>query len=150
MLFVGALLFSIMFWTGFVQIATALASGLVFDFHGFGKALWSIVGPILALAGLALAAWMFLLGIGTFVLLRAAYPITGLLGRSLFQTFLQTPAESPWAGHGKNERLVRLKVPPGMTTLGIAPGVDVQKALRDARDATCASLGDLAATSGAG
>ena len=91
---------------------------------------------------------MFLLGIGTFVILRVAYPTLGLLGRPLIQTFLQTPAESPWAGYGKNETLVRLTVPSGMTTLGIGPDVDVKKALQEAQAVTHDTLAAISARSG--
>jgi predicted acylesterase/phospholipase RssA len=150
-LFFGAAAFTIIFWTGFIRIATWLLSLLGdYEFDGLSKILGFIVGLLFSLSALVLAAWMFLLGIGTFVLLRVAYPILGRFGRPLIQTFLQTPAESPWAGYGKNETLVRIKVPSGMTTLGIGPGVDLQMALQDAQDVTHARLGKISATSGAG
>jgi len=149
--FCGGAAFTIIFWTGFIRIATWLLSPLGhYEFDGLSTILGFIVGLLLSLSALVLAAWMFLLGIGTFVLLRVAYPILGRFGRPLIQTFLQTPAESPWAGYGKNETLVRIKVPPGMTTLGIGPGVDLQRALQDAQEVTHARLGKLSATSGAG
>jgi hypothetical protein len=148
-LFVGAALFTVIFWTGFVQIARWGAS-LVSDYKvdSFGQLVWSVVGPLVVVAALVLAAWMFLLGIGTFVVLRLAYPTLGRLGRPLIQTFLQTPAESPWAGHGKNETLVRLAVPSGMTTLGIGPDVDVPKALQEAQAVAYDRLAEISARSG--
>lgn len=148
-LLLGAAAFTVIFWTGFAEIATrgaSLFSG--YDVDGFGQLLWFVGSLLLGVSALVLAAWMFLLGIGTFVLLRVAYPTLGLLGRPLIQTFLQTPAESPWAGHGRNETLVRLTVPSGMTTLGIGPGVDVQSALLEAQDVTYDKLGEISARSG--
>ena len=136
----GVAAYTAMFGIGFV----AVARWLVPDFAGveldFESVVAFVFGLLFSLAVLVLAAWVWILGLGAFSILRLARPTLGLLGYDLFRTFVQAPAAPPWAGHGPNERLVRLKVPPGVTTLRVRPEVDVRKVLREAEDAAYSDL----------
>jgi predicted acylesterase/phospholipase RssA len=136
----GVAAYTVMFWIGFV----AVASWLVPDFGAVEVDLDSVIGValglLLSIVALVLAAWVWILGLGAFAILRIAQPTLALLGYDLFRTFLQTPAAPLWAGYGPNETLVRLTVPPGLTTLGVRPDVNVEGELKKAEDATYGHL----------
>jgi hypothetical protein len=75
--------------------------------------------------------------------LRVGYPTLGMLGYPLMTTFLQAPAAPPWAGHGKNETVIRLRVPRELTTLGVGPGMNLNQALLDAENTAYVSLNQI-------
>jgi hypothetical protein len=130
-----------MFWTGFLVVAAWLTpNSWTYTFEGIGSVLAFIFGVLLALAALVLSIWVWLLGFAMFALLRIAYRTLGLVGYPLVRTFLQTPAAPPWAGRGPNERLVRLRVPDGVTTLGVDPKLDQAEIRTKARDTTLKDL----------
>lgn len=140
-LILGVTAFTVMFAIGFRQVATSVVAGIVgyrpdevMDAIGF------IAMSLIALAALALAFWIFLLGLGSLALLRVLAPTIGLVGRPLLRTFLQTPAAPPWTGYGRGETVIRLQVPTGLTTLGAARGVNVDAAISDAADAAFQAL----------
>lgn len=129
-LFVGIVLYTSLFWLGFV----AAARYLVPDLASIG----GIVSFLFLLAGLVVATWVWLLGLATFLSLRVAYRTLGILGADIFQTYLNTSAP-PWAGRGPNEYLVRLKAK-GVTTLRVEEGVDVVTVLEQAEEAAFVGL----------
>jgi hypothetical protein len=117
----GVAAYTGMFWFGFFVVARWLASQFTsYDFDGFAAVLWFPISFVLSLATLALAAWVWLIGLGTFALLRVAYPTLAVLGNRMLRALLQAPAAPPWAGCGPNERVVRLSVPEGINTLSVA------------------------------
>jgi hypothetical protein len=94
---------------------------------------WSLV-PIYA--------WM-VLSIVFFVgwLLHRTVQMTGY---GLVKTFLQGPAAPMWAGTAPDDHVVRLPVPPGITTLTVSIGdEEVAAAVEEARKATQAELAQL-------
>jgi len=62
-------------------------------------------------------------------------------GYGLVKTFLQGPAAPMWAGAASDDHVVRIPVPPGMTTLTVpTEGAEFRKAHEEARAATHAEL----------
>jgi predicted acylesterase/phospholipase RssA len=114
----GIAAYTVIFWLGFAVVAGWLFSALegtsVFGF---------VLGLLISLAVLVLATSVWLLGLVMFLSLRVFYRTVGVLGGGIFQTYLNTSAP-PWAGCGPNERLVRLRIPDGVTTLKVAEGLD--------------------------
>jgi NTE family protein len=118
-----------MFWLGFAVVARWIVPDLAgTSVIGF------VLGVLFSLAVFVLATWVWLLGLATFLSLRIAYRTVGVLGADIFQTYLNTSAP-PWAGSGPNERLVRLKITEGVTTLRVAKGVDEEAIRKGAEDA---------------
>ena len=139
-LLAGIAAYTAMFWIGFAAVARWLAPDLgavELDLESVATVVFAI---LLTLATLVLAAWVWLFGLGTFVLLRLAYRTLGLVGYPLFRTFLQTPAPPPWAGYAPGERAVRLRVPPGVSTLRVGSDARLPGLLAAARDATFSEL----------
>jgi predicted acylesterase/phospholipase RssA len=142
-LLAGVAAFSWIFWVGFSSAAESVFSGLktnayrIKDFYDFLTFAFEL---LLSAMALVFAGWMFVLGLATLALLRLAYPTLGMLGHPLIKTFLQAPAAPPWAGHGRNETVVRLRVPPELKTLGAEPGMNLTKALQDAENSAYAAL----------
>lgn len=145
-LLVGVAVFAWIFWVGLSAASESVFAGLKFqasrisDFYGY---LAFAVRLLLSAMALVVAVWVFLLGLVTLAVLRVAYPTLGMLGYPLTKTFLQAPAAPPWAGQGKNETVIRLPVPPGLTTLGVGPGMDLSKALLDAENTAYTRLNQI-------
>jgi len=142
-LVLGVTAFTLMFSIGFSVVAgwVVVAAGWVLasirtyrwsDLYDLYRAFFKVSLLVVAVAALVLAGWIFVLGLGSFGLLRLLYPTLGWLGHPLVRTFLQAPAAPPWAGCGENETVVRLQVPAGLTTLGAGPDVDLDAALTTA------------------
>ena len=131
----GVAVFSWIFWVGLSAVSENVFASVEFqasrttDFYDYVGLAFEL---LLSAMALVLAVWVFLLGVVTLAVLRVAYPTLGVLGYPLMTTFLQTPAAPPWAGEGRNETVIRLKVPPGLRTLGAGPGTNVSQALLDA------------------
>ena len=67
-----------------------------------------------------------------------------MTGYGLVKTFLQGPAAPMWAGTAPDDHVVRLPVPPGITTLTVSIGEEeVAAAVEEARKATQAELAQL-------
>lgn len=138
---IGIAAYTAMFWIGFLVVAAWLTPNpWTYPFDGIGSVLGFILGVLLTLAALALSIWVWLLGLAMFALLRVAYRTLGLIGYPLVRTFLQTPAAPPWAGRGPHETLVRLRVPDGVTTLGVSPELDPAEMWTNARETTVMEL----------
>lgn len=145
-LIIGLGAFCWIFWVGFNAVAASLYSELAASATQVGdvyELISFVLGLVLGSVALVLATWMFLLALVTVALLRIAYPTMGLLGHELINTFLQAPGELPWAGHGKNETLVRLPVPPGLSTLGARADLNLDHELQVAEDAAYKCLATL-------
>ncbi len=102
---------------------------------GAGEIVGFVAGVLITAAALVIPVWFALLGLAAFLGLRLVYRTVGLHGHSLVGTFLQAPAAPPWTEYGRKV-VVRIPVPPGVTTLGIEPGVDLRAASNAARCAT--------------
>lgn len=142
-LLLGVVAFTVMFAVGFTSVATWVLQRIQGNVPDDAMETVVFVAMLLiALAVLALAIWIFLLGLGSLALLRVLAPTIGLVGRPLLRTFLQTPAAPPWTGYGRDEKVIRLKVPEGLTTLGAKPGVNVDAAISAANEAAFVALHD--------
>jgi predicted acylesterase/phospholipase RssA len=92
--------------------------------------LWSLV-PIYA--------WMVLSSV--FFVGGLVYRTLQMTGYGLVKTFLQGPAAPLWAGEAPDDHVVRLPVPPEITTLAVPTDGDAfEQALEAARAATRAEL----------
>jgi predicted acylesterase/phospholipase RssA len=133
-LVLGLVAYSSMFWFGFVVAVGYIAPDLAHS-SIFGLA----IGVPLFLGAFVLAAWLWFLGMATFLSLLTAYRSVGVLGADVLETYLNTSAP-PWAGCGPNERVVHLTVPDGIGTLGISDKAILDPALAEAEKATFAGL----------
>jgi hypothetical protein len=105
---------------------------------------WGIIGSIIWLA-------LSLVPIYAWTVLAIVFFVSWLLGRTvrmtgygLVKTFLEGPAAPLWAGTASDDHVVRLRVPPGFTTLEIPSGEHrVPAAVAEARKATLAELARL-------
>ena len=108
----------------------------------------SILGGILG--SLVLLAWS-LVPIYAWLVVCIVFSVSFLLHRTvqmtgygLVKTFLQGPAAPLWAGTAPDDHVVRLSVPPGITTLEVSIGDDERAvAVEEARKATLAELARL-------
>jgi len=133
-LIAGVAAYTAMFWLGFVVAASYVWADLVrSSVPGF------VIGLLFSLAAFVLTVWVWAFGLATFLSFRLAYRTMGILGSDVFQTYLNTSAP-PWAGWGPNERLIRLRVPDGVTTLKVGTDVDVRVVLDEAEAAAFSSL----------
>lgn len=126
--------YSIIFWFGFVVAATLMARDLA-----QASLIGIVVGGVFELAALVLAAFVWLLGLGAFLLFRLLYRTAGAVAPGVLRTYLDTSAP-PWAGWGANEHLIRLAVPPQITTLRVAEGAPLSSFVSQAEEATFAGL----------
>jgi predicted acylesterase/phospholipase RssA len=135
----GLVGYTAMFWLGFIAVARWLVPG----FEG-SSVVGYVLGSLFVGGILVFAVWVWLLGLGTFLALRIAYRTFGELGSPLIRTFMHTPAAPPWESFGgPDETVVRLEVPPGMTTLRIGSGVNREKALSSAEAAAADALAEI-------
>jgi predicted acylesterase/phospholipase RssA len=133
-LILGIAGYSIIFWFGFVVAATLVGRDLA-----QASPIGIVVGGVFELAAFVLAAFVWLLGLGAFLLFRLLYRTAGAVAPGVFRTYLDTSAP-PWAGWGTNERLIRLAVPPQITTLRVAEGAPLSTFISQAEEATFAGL----------
>jgi predicted acylesterase/phospholipase RssA len=133
-LILGIAGYSIIFWFGFVVAATAAARDLAQS-----SPIGIVLGGAFELTVFGLAAFVWLLGLGTFLLSRLLYRTAGAVAPGVLRTYLDTSAP-PWAGWGKNEHLIRLEVPPQITTLRVAEGAPLSSLISRAEEATFAGL----------
>ena len=143
MLLLGVVAFTVMFGIGFTTVAAWLLERIRDSSPDDAMdAIALAVMSLISITILALAFWIYLLGLGSLGLLRVLAPTVGLVGRPLLRTFLETPAAPPWTGYGRDETVIRLRVPAGLTTLRAAPGVNVEAAIAAACDAAFVALRD--------
>jgi hypothetical protein len=136
-LVLGVAAYTTMFWFGF-----AVAAGYIAPDLAHASPLGLAIGVPIFLAVFVLAAWLWFLGMATFLLLLTAYRSVGILGADILETYLNTSAP-PWAGSGPNERVIRIPIPKEIGTLGISDKAIVETALYDAEEATFAGLEDI-------
>lgn len=137
----GPVIYTAMFWTGFVLVTRSVLPNFgAYDLDDWESLVTLAFSLVMTFAVVVLAAWVWLLGVGAFLLLRVSYRTVGLLGRDVLRAFLQAPAAPPWAGCRPGETVVRLPVPTGITTLGVEPGTELGGAIADAREAASQQL----------
>jgi predicted acylesterase/phospholipase RssA len=133
-LILGIAAYSAIFWFGFAVAATILARDLA-----HASLIGIVIGGLFELAALVLAAFVWLLGLVAFLLFRLLYRTAGTVAPGVLRTYLDTSAP-PWAGCGENEHLIRLAVPPQITTLRVAEGAPLSSLISQAEEATFAGL----------
>lgn len=133
-LLLGVAGYTVMFWLGFSVVVRA-----VVDDVSNASLIGMVIGGIFVLVALLLTILVWALGLGTFFLFRLLSRTAGTLVPGVLETYLNTSAP-PWAGHAPNEHLVRLRVPPEITTLRVAPGAPLTGLLKQAEETAFTAL----------
>lgn len=130
----GLAVFAAMFWVGFVSVTRWLVPDFRLDELSDAESIGGfVVGLVVGVAWVVIAAWVWLLGIGAFLLMLVSYRTVGLIGHYLVRAFLQAPAAPPWAGWRPRETVIRLNVPKNITTLGLKPSTKLNDEIERAR-----------------
>jgi predicted acylesterase/phospholipase RssA len=136
-LILGVATYTGLFWVGF-----AFSLGYVVPGIAESSVAGTVVGALVALVAYVFAIAVWLLGLVMFLFARATHRSVSVLGNDILDTYLNTSAP-PWAGSASNERVIRLRVPPGIKTLRIGECADVEGALADAEQTTFEELADV-------
>jgi hypothetical protein len=111
--------------------------GLLGDvFHARVSVLGAIAGTAFFVTLIALIVYAWIVLTALFVGAYFTYAPTRSVGFGLAKTFLQGPGAPPWTGAHESDHVIKLRVPPGLSTLGYPQGFDLRGAENEARDQT--------------
>jgi predicted acylesterase/phospholipase RssA len=123
-------------WQPLVNLFYDAVSG-----NGKVSILGTIIGIIVLLAVISTAVYAWIVLVAVFLTASFTHATTRTIGYGLAKTFLQGAGAPPWAGHHPDDHVIRLAVPPTLTTLNASlPSELIASALAAAQDQTRSTM----------
>lgn len=112
-----------------VRVVDALIAGEI-------EILSALYNFLLFLSVLAVGIYAWVVLVGVFSAASVLHRSARVIGYGLLRTFLWGAGAPPWCGVAEGDNVVKLRVPDGVTTLGVKSGVDVKAVVAQAREST--------------
>lgn len=99
-----------------------------------------VLGLVVSVLVIAAGVYAWTVLVALFTAASVLYAPGRTLGYGLLRTFLWGPGAPPWVGAAEDDHVVKLRVPPGVTTLGVAAGTDLKTVMDDVRRSAAEQL----------